>query len=327
LCKAGTCHRERRKSKNKPVLTEEGKQIFDKFLKATPAIMQKEREEKTLDILSLLMSANGITEAGKELVIKAAKYVVDKGYDPLFLMWEEMDTYKKVVLDTYDSREADKARSVKVKRWGRPTVEKPARPPGQMKVVAFCASPRKGGNTDLLVDEALKGAMSTGAQGEKIMLQNIKMGFCTGCRKCKEPDYEGMCMVKDDMTEIYQKIIDSDAIIIGFPIYTGRECAQLSTFLDRWDCFERFKFQPRLKPGRRAMVIGTWGYPYDDTYDFVMQNIIVILKLHGIETVEGLSACGFEGMFHGLDENKKGVIARHPEELKKAFQAGTVLVT
>ena len=242
-------------------------------------------------------------------------------------MWEDMETYKKVVLDTYDSREADKARRVLVKRWKKPPVEKPAKMPEEMKVVAFCASPRKNGNTDLLVEEALKGAMSSGAKGEKIMLQKLKMGYCLGCRKCKEPDYEGMCIVKDDMTEIYQKIIDSDAIIIGFPIYTGRECAQLSTFLDRWDCFERFKFQPSLKPGRRAMVIGTWGYPYDDTYDFIIQNIMIILKLHGIETVEGLSACGFEGMLHGLDENKKGVIAQHPDQLKKAYEAGIGLVT
>ena len=75
------------------------------------------------------------------------------------------------------------------------------------------------------------------------------------------------------------------------------------------------------------MVIGTWGYPYTDTYDFIIQNIMIILKLHGVETVEGLSACGFEGMFHGLDEHKRGVISQHPAELKKAFAAGAGLVT
>jgi multimeric flavodoxin WrbA len=168
--------------------------------------------------------------------------------------------------------------------------------------------------------------MSTGAKGEKIMLQKIKMGFCIGCRRCKDLDFEGMCAVKDDMAEIYPKIIDSDAIIIGFPIYTGRECAQLSTFLDRWDCFERFKFQSHLKPGRRAMVIGTWGYPYIDSYDHVIENVMVVLKLHKIETVEAISACGFEGILHGLDDEKKGVIAKFPEELKKAYEAGVGLV-
>lgn len=312
---------------NKPVISPEGQKIVDQLLQFTPAMMKKQREEKLLDILSLFMTAQGLQEAGRDLAIKAAKHVVDKGYDPLFQMWENMAEYKKVVLDTYDSKEADHARRILVKRWERPALDKPAKVPKDMKVIAFCASPRKNGNTDLLVDEALKGVRSTGAGGEKIMLQEIKMGFCLGCRKCKDQGYEGMCIVKDDMTNIYQKIIDSDGVIIGFPIYTGRECAQLSTFLDRWDCFERFKFQPSLEPGRRAMVIGTWGYPYDDTYDFVMQNIIVILKLHGIETSEAVSACGFEGMFHGLDEDKKGVVAKHPDQLKKAFDAGVGLVT
>jgi len=311
----------------KPNITEEGQQIVNQLLQFTPAIMKNQREEKLLDILSLLMNAQGVQEAGRDLAIKAAKYVVDKGYDPLFQMWEDKDTYKKVVLDTYDSKEADHARRVLVRRWERPDIAKPEKAPGDMKVIGFCASPRKNGNTDLLVDEALKGVTSTGAQGEKVMLQQIKMGFCLGCRKCKDQGYEGMCIVKDDMTEIYQKIIDADAVIIGFPIYTGRECAQLSTFFDRWDCFERFKFQPSLTPGRRAMVIGTWGYPYDDTYDFVMQNIMVILKLHGIETAEAVSACGFEGMFHGLDTDRKGVVAQHPDQLKKAFEAGVGLVT
>jgi multimeric flavodoxin WrbA len=307
-------------------MSPEGQAIVDQLLQFTPAMMKQGREEQLLEILSLLMSARGIKEAGRDLAIKAAKHVVDKGYDPLFQMWENMAEYKKVVLDTYDSKEANNARRVLVKRWARPSLGKPEKSPRDMKVIAFCASPRKNGNTDLLVEEAIKGVKSAGAHTEKIMLQDIKMGFCLGCRKCKDQGYEGMCLVKDDMTGIYQKIIDADAVVIGFPIYTGRECAQLSTFLDRWDCFERFKFQPSLKPGRRAMVIGTWGYPYDDTYDFVMQNIMVILKLHGIETAEALSACGFEGMCHGLDQNKKGVVAAHPDQLKKAFDAGVGLV-
>jgi multimeric flavodoxin WrbA len=129
------------------------------------------------------------------------------------------------------------------------------------------------------------------------------------------------------MTQIYQKTIDSDAIIIGFPIYTGRECAQLSTFMDRWDCFKRFKFGAMLRPGKVALVIGTWGYAYDDTYDHIIENIMVILKLHKVETVEALSACGFEGILHGLDEQSRGVIAKFPKELKKAYDAGMSLVS
>jgi len=308
-------------------MTEEAQAIVDKLLQFTPLLMRRQRADRLHSMLGLLMAARSVARADRALAIEAAKLVVDKGYDPLFHMWEDMAAYKRIVLDTYESKDAAHARRVLVKRWEKPPVEKPPKAPGQMKVLAFCASPRKNGNTDLLVQEAVRGAQDAGAQAELIRLQQTQIGFCIGCRKCKDPGYEGMCVVRDDMTAIYQKVIDADALIIGFPIYTGRECAQLSTFLDRWDCFERYQFQPSLKPGRRAMLIGAWGYPYDDTYDFVIQNIMVILKLHGIETVEALSACGFEGMTHGLDDNHCGVVARHPEQLHKAFEAGRGLVT
>jgi len=311
---------------NEPMLTEEGTQALDKIINIWPAIMQKRRKEKILHILSLIMASKDTTEAGKDEVIEAVKVIVPKSYDPFFHMMEDMEKFKRLTLDTFEDMEAYNALPIQVRRWERAKNEKPSKPPKQMKVTAFCASPRKNGNTDLLIEEALKGAMSEGAQGEKIALQKIRMGFCIGCRRCKDSDFERMCSVKDDMTEIYQKIVDSDAIIIGFPIYTGRECAQLSTFLDRWDCLERFKLKAMLEPGRRAMVIGTWGYPYIDTYDHVIENVMVVLKLHKIETVEALSACGFEGILHGLDENKKGVIAKFPDELHKAYQSGIGLV-
>jgi len=311
---------------NEPMLTEEGKQTLNKMINVWPAIMQKRRREKILHVLSLIMASKGTTEAGEDEVIEALKVVVPKSYDPFFHMMEDMEKFKRLTLDTFEDMEAYNALPIQVRRWEKAKNEKPSKSPEQMKVTAFCASPRKNGNTDLLIEEALKGAMSEGAQGEKIVLQKIKMGFCIGCRRCKDSDFERMCSVKDDMTEIYQKIIGSDAIIIGFPIYTGRECAQLSTFLDRWDCLERFKFQATLEPGRKAMVIGTWGYPYIDTYDHVIENVMVVLKLHKIETVEALSACGFEGILHGLDENKKGVLAKFPDELHKAYQAGIGLL-
>jgi multimeric flavodoxin WrbA len=312
---------------NEPILNDEAKKVFDKVLTIWPAMVQKARREKILSVLAGMMATKGVSEAGADLVIAATKFVAPKSFDAIFMMWEDMDAFKRLTIDTYDDMEAYYARPIRVRRWERADTAKPSKPPEQMKVLAFCASPRRSGNTAILVEEALKGAMSTGAQGEKIMLQKIKLGYCIGCRRCKDADFERMCAVKDDMTEIYNKIIESDAIIIGFPVYTGRECAQLSTFFDRWDCFARYKFQDKLEPGRRGMVIGTWGFPTMESYDDIVENVMLVLKFHKIETVEALSASGFEGMLHGLDDNRKGVIAQHPEELKKAYEAGIGLVT
>lgn len=318
---------------NELILTDEGKQTLDKVINIWPPIIQKRKRERILRILNWIIGARGVKEAGKDLVMEAVKEVIPKSYDPIFHMWEDMEKFNREFLAAFENIEAYNTLPIRVKRWERPPTEKPSKPPEDMKVIAFCASPRKGGNTDLLVEEALKGAISKGAQGEKIMLQKIKMGFCLGCRRCKDTDYEEMCIIKDDMDGIYQKITDSDAIIIGFPIYTGRECAQLSTFFDRWDCFERgekvknkFRLISKLEPGRRAMVIGTWGYKDIDTYNHVIENVISIINLHLIQPVEALSACGFEGILHGLDANRKGVIAKFPEELYKAYEAGIALV-
>ena len=278
-------------------------------------------------MLRLLMASRKVRSADQALVIEATRLVVPKSYDPFFHMLQNMEKFKRRILDTFTDLKAYNARPIRVKRWKHPTVKKRISPQQEKPyIVAFCASPRKGGNTDILIDKALEGCRAAGAITEKINLHEIDMGFCIGCRKCKEPGAEAICIVKDDMQDIYSKIIRSKGIVIGFPIYTGRESAQLSTFLDRWDGFERHLFKSSLQPGRVAMVIGTWGYPYPDTYDHVIESIITILNLHKIETVEALSACGFEGLLHGLDKDHRGVIAHYPRELQKAYDAGVSLV-
>ena len=262
------------KNVNNITFSQDGQEVFEKIIAIWPRIIRDRKKGKILFILSLLMNSRKTRKATKDLVIEAARLVVPKSYDPLFHMMEDMEKFKKEMLDTFTDMKAYNKIPVRVKRWERPLRKKTESASKHKKVIAFCASPRKNGNTDLLTEEALKGARAAGAKTEKVSLQKIKLGFCIGCRKCKEPDFDKICVIKDDMSGTYQKIIDSDAIIIGFPIYTGRECAQLSTFLDRWDAYERYMLRGSLKPGRVAMVIGTWGYPYIDTYDHVIENII-----------------------------------------------------
>ena len=168
------------------------------------------------------------------IVIEAARFVFPKSYDPIFHMIEDMEKFTKEMLAPFKDMKAYENMPVKVKRWKKAGRRQKFKD-GRKIITAFCASPRKNGNTDLLIEEALKGARSEGAKTKKIMLQKTKIDYCIGCRKCKDEGFRDICILKDDMDDIYQKIIESDSIIIGFPIYTGRECAQLSTFIDRWD--------------------------------------------------------------------------------------------
>jgi hypothetical protein len=100
----------------------------------------------------------------------------------------------------------------------------------------------------------------------------------------------------------------------------------LAVFLDRWACFEGPGFTGTLEPGKRAMVIGTWGYPKIDTYDYHIQRVIGVVNMYKVQTVEAISASGFEGLLHGLDENKRGIVLRNPEGLMEVFEAGKFLV-
>lgn len=98
------------------------------------------------------------------------------------------------------------------------------------KVLILSGSPRKGGNSDILCDEFMKGAKESGNTVEKIRVAEKKIGYCRGCYACKET---GICAIKDDMAEILQKMIDADVIVLASPVYFYSIDAQLKAVIDR----------------------------------------------------------------------------------------------
>jgi multimeric flavodoxin WrbA len=305
--------------------TKDGQKALDFILARWAPIMRPRRQARIERIISLLMTERGVKQADQPLVLEATRMVVNKGFEPFLHMLEDPAGYARRRRAQYNDLDGYYKRPYIVTRWPS-TATKPAKPPSQMKVLAVCGSPRRHGNTDVLIDEALRACQDAGAATEKIFLQSLNLKFCISCRKCKEPGWEGWCTIKDDMSQIYPKIEACDAMIVGYPIYTGRESAQMSTFFDRLDCL-RGHLGQRLKPGRRAMVIATWGYPYTDTYDHSVEQVITWLNLHRIEPVEALTACGFSGLLHGWDENHKAIILRHPEEMEKVYRAAWRMIT
>ncbi|MBQ2605088.1 MAG: flavodoxin family protein [Acutalibacteraceae bacterium] len=99
------------------------------------------------------------------------------------------------------------------------------------KVLILSGSPRKGGNSDMLCDEFMRGALESGNTVEKIRLSEKKIGYCSACYYCQESG--GVCAKKDDMGEILQKIIDADVIVLSSPVYFYSIDAQLKTLIDR----------------------------------------------------------------------------------------------
>lgn len=99
------------------------------------------------------------------------------------------------------------------------------------KVLVLSASPRKGGNSDLLCDRFIQGAQEAGNQAEKIFLRDRKISPCLGCGTCA--DNGGVCVQKDDMAEILARMIAADVIVMATPVYFYTMNAQMKMLIDR----------------------------------------------------------------------------------------------
>lgn len=97
-------------------------------------------------------------------------------------------------------------------------------------VLIISASPRKHGNSDTLCDYFAKGAQESGNHVEKIFLAEKNIGYCTGCGVCNETH---LCVQKDDMKEILDKMVTADAIVFATPVYFYSMNGRMKNFIDR----------------------------------------------------------------------------------------------
>lgn len=98
-------------------------------------------------------------------------------------------------------------------------------------ILILSSSPRRGGNSDILCDEFLRGAREAGHTVEKIFLRDKTINYCTGCSTCSL--HGKPCPQKDDMPEILDKMIAADIIVMATPVYFYTMSAQMKTLIDR----------------------------------------------------------------------------------------------
>ncbi len=99
-----------------------------------------------------------------------------------------------------------------------------------MKILGVVGSPRRNGNTHILVSKILEGAKGAGSSTDLLFLGDLKIQECDGCHAC----WRGTpCPKHDDMNAVYSKIIESDAIIFGTPVYWYGPTALMKAFIDR----------------------------------------------------------------------------------------------
>ncbi len=184
-----------------------------------------------------------------------------------------------------------------------------------MKVLGIMASPRLKGNSDLLLDEALRGAQGQGAEVVKIIVDGLKIAPCReyyGCLK------DGKCVIRDDMDDVYPKILGADAIIVATPIFFYTVSAQLMLIISRCQALWARKYVLKnldipVKKGAFIAVAATRG---TKLFDGPKLTINYFFKAINAEYADEL-------LVRGVD--KRGEITGHPEALAAAFELGKKL--
>ena len=111
-------------------------------------------------------------------------------------------------------------------RWARDKVGEESK----MNVLAISGTPRKGGNSEILLNAALEPFAENGWEITKVLLSEKKIGMCVGCESCAQT---GQCVIRDDMDEVYEAFARCDAMIISAPAYWRNVPAQLKALFDR----------------------------------------------------------------------------------------------
>jgi len=158
-----------------------------------------------------------------------------------------------------------------------------------MKITGFVGSPRKGGNTDVLVRQALSGAEEGGAATRLVYLNDVAFRDCQGCGFCKRA---GACRLNDGMEELYEAIRESDGIIVGSPVYFGMMTGTVKSFIDRWYALLNDDFTSRLPPGKTAALILPQGDTNPDVFAPMATHFSVTLEFFGFEVAAPLIAAG-----------------------------------
>lgn len=118
------------------------------------------------------------------------------------------------------------------------------------RILGVIGSPRKNGNTHILVSRILDGAIAEGAHTEILFLNDLLIRECDGCHSC----WKGRkCSKKDDMNAVYPMIIESDVIIFGTPVYWYGPTALMKCFIDRFVYFNCPTNRPKIR-GKAAVL-------------------------------------------------------------------------
>jgi multimeric flavodoxin WrbA len=189
-------------------------------------------------------------------------------------------------------------------------------------VIGVLGSPRRHGNTEVLLDTFLKGATEAGGTSEKIVLSKINYSSCKGCNACHKT---GICILDDEIHQVFGKLLDADCIAISSPVYTMGITTELKGFIDRahylWVRHLKLLTSP-LPPDRtllhRGYYLSTAGMDRDEVFYSAFPMMHAFFNIFGFSYCANILAKNMDG-HRGISGN--------PEILRIAYKTGFDAVT
>ena len=182
-----------------------------------------------------------------------------------------------------------------------------------MRVLGIMGSPRIKGNTDILLDEALRGAHSQGAEIEKLIVDKLNIAPCREYYGCFR---DGNCVIRDDMDDIYPKLLSAEGIIVASPIFFYGLTSQIKALIDRCQALWARKYilkQDLPDATRRGAFIAVGATRGKSLFDGSVLTVKYFFHAIGIKYTDEL-------LIRGVDE--RGEIKEHPGSLSEAFELG-----
>jgi len=182
-----------------------------------------------------------------------------------------------------------------------------------MKVLGILGSPRRGGNSEILLKAFLEGAAGVGAEVEEILLRTLKISPCLEIYHCFK---DGTCPIKDDMRELYDKLLAADVVALASPIFFYNVSAQAKAMIDRTQALwaRRYVLKQDFPGGRRQGVLLAVGATKGKLL-FVGTRLTAKYFFDAVNV-----RYAAEILVRGADD--KGAIQTQPETLEQARDLG-----
>jgi multimeric flavodoxin WrbA len=189
-----------------------------------------------------------------------------------------------------------------------------------MKALGIYGSPRRGGNTELLLQETVRGCRDAQIEVEEIYLRDLKITPCLEIYACRK---DGQCPIRDDMLALYPKLVDTDVLILSSPVFFYSVSAHAKAFIDRCQAFwsKKYLLKQPVAPGRGRRM-GVFLSVGGSRGEKIFEGALMTMKYF----FDSLDMVFYKSLlYRGVDG--KGEILQHPTALAEAYALGKELAS